>query len=103
MIRTVLFALLLAACGGSSASAPSPEPKPEPPPAAEEDGKTEPATPASCDDACTTYAMCYEEVHGEDFRGGGDCVSTCEERTAEEKEAYFDCVSGDDCGTVVKC
>lgn len=100
MMRTILFALLLAACGGGAKNAPSPgnETQPAaghetPPPEAATEGDI----PTSCDDACTMYAVCYEDVYGGDFKGGGECVSSCEEKDEAAKKEYFKFIGESDC------
>lgn len=92
--------LVVVGCGGGKAAptpaaAPAPAPAPAatadpastaPAPAAEADG------PETCDDACTEIAVCYEEIYGGDYRGGGACVDSCEERTDTDRAAYFACI-----------
>ena len=93
MIRPLLLTCLLAACGGASKSAPAPGTDTQPaaghetpPPEAATDGDT----PTSCDDACTLYAVCHEEVYGGDFKYGGECVSNCEEKDQAGQTEYFE-------------
>jgi hypothetical protein len=99
MIRTALFALFLAACGGSTANAPSPEPKQEEPPPATDTSEV----PKDCDEACTTYGMCWEDVNGGEFSGGGECTSSCNELDEAGKQKYFQCIGQSDCDSVAKC
>jgi len=39
---------------------------------------------------CTSYGLCYEEHYDKDFRGGGVCVSRCEEMSAAEQREWAD-------------
>lgn len=71
-----VVAVLLLGCGASSST--TPPPSNAPPVVAPADAAAAPAT-VDCDDVCTTYAVCSEEHYGGDFRGGGECVSSCEE------------------------
>ena len=99
MIRSFrAFALVLglAACG---AAKPAPAVKtaaPPPPPTVD-------ASPMTCEDACTTYAACWEEENGRDFHGGGECVTACEELDEQARATYFTCVGSGDCTKVTAC
>jgi hypothetical protein len=96
----VVVCALLAGCGSSS---PAPAPAKPSAPAADD---ASPKTPAitNCEDACTEYAMCAEEVYGEEFTHGGACVSACEERAPEEQVAYFTCLGdAETCTAMVDC
>jgi hypothetical protein len=45
-------------------------------------------TEIDCADLCTDYALCWEEHNpGEDFRGGGECVASCEETSQADRAA----------------
>src|SRR5690242_9536052 len=89
--------VLLAACGGGSKPAPT-----EPAAAATDEAATPteaapPAEPATCEDLCTSYAICYEEVYGGDYRGGGECVADCESKAPADRDAWAAKVNGGDC------
>jgi hypothetical protein len=97
-----IFVVLLGACGSgpapgttpsSPAKATSPPTAAAPPPAAAT------AAAVDCDDACTGYGICYEEYYKKDFRGGGGCVSSCEQKSPADQRAWADKVAaatGDD-------
>ena len=95
LARAPALLLILAACGGGSKSAPAPAPAPAP--------AAVPAAPseATCDDACTDFAMCHEEVYGGDFWGGGECIDRCE----EAHETFLACIAAAaaDCNATLKC
>jgi len=58
----------------------------------------------SCDDACTAYAACWEEVNGGDFHQGGQCVDACEERSDADRAAWFKCIDdAPECKDAVDC
>jgi len=100
MIRRLLalaFLVGLVACGGASKPAPAAA---EPP--LGNDAASAPET-TTCEDACTSYAACYEEVNGADFHGGGECVSACEELADDARASYFTCVDSSDCAKVAAC
>jgi hypothetical protein len=64
-----------------------------------------PATVTTCEDACTEWAVCWETLYGGDFRGGGNCVSACDELADADRGAHFVCVAGatDDCKAMERC
>lgn len=86
MKKIALF-VMLAACASKSPPPATPAPAapaPAPAPAA----PAAPAAAVDCDDVCTTFAVCWEEVNGGDFRGGGACVSNCEEMPEADRTAW---------------
>jgi hypothetical protein len=96
ILRVLLLATFLAACGGSSASTPPPA-KPDP-------VKPEAAAVTTCDDACTQIATCWEEVNGGDYSGGGECTSDCEGKSDAERQTYFTCIGAHaECKDMLDC
>jgi hypothetical protein len=77
VLPILALALGLAACGSSP---PPKRPDPRPP---------GPIAAATCDDACTQYAVCYEQVYSKDYSGGGECVTSCEEMAEADKSQYI--------------
>jgi len=73
--------VLLLGCGSSPKR---PDPRPPAPGSA-----APPAAAATCDDACTQYAVCYEQVYSKDYSGGGECVTSCEEMAEPDKSQYI--------------
>lgn len=105
----IIVALILVAC---ASPAPAPTPTPTTAPATEpapEPATTPAPTPepepdiTACDDACTSWAVCWEELYGGDYRQGGSCVASCEELDDEARAAYFRCVSASDCKAMADC
>jgi hypothetical protein len=96
----LVLALALAPGCGSKTPAPADPEKAEP---AEPAEPTEPvAEPFTCVDACTEYAVCYEEMNGDGaFSEGGACVSSCFED--EDQESYFACIRSEDCTAMFDC
>jgi len=42
-----------------------------------------------CAEACTNYAVCWEQVHkGEDFRGGFRCTASCEHMAPADQPVW---------------
>jgi hypothetical protein len=96
MIRALALLAVLVGCASSKPAAkPTAAPAPE-----SEMGTQGDAPPASCDEACTEYAICYEEVYGGEYTGGSACVEECE----QDEQAYFTCIANAaDCQATVAC
>lgn len=92
----------LVACG-SSPPPKRPDPRPTGPGSASTPTAAEPATPATCEEACTQYAVCYEQTYDKDFERGGECVSSCEEMAEADRAKYIaDWTASDaDCATLI--
>ena len=82
-MKLVLVAMVVAACGSSP-----PPKRPDPRPPGPGSGAT-PTAAATCDDACTQYAVCYEQVYAKDYSGGGECVTSCDEMAEPDKTQYI--------------
>ena len=99
-MRLAVLVVLLASCGR-----PRPVSRPAAPPAPTAVSTT-PATPEpelTCEEACTEIGACYEEATGEVYHGGGWCVTSCEEKTDEERRTFFTCVRDSSCEAVSGC
>jgi hypothetical protein len=100
VLPILALVLGLAACGSSP---PPKRPDPRPPGPGSAATPTEPASAATCDDACTQYAVCYEQVYSKDYSGGGECVTSCEEMAEADRSQYIAewTDSGADCATLM--
>lgn len=78
LVPILAVVLGVAACG-SSPPPKRPDPRPPAPGSAA----------ATCDDACTQYAVCYEEAYSKDYSGGGECVTSCEEMAEADRTQYI--------------
>ena len=87
--RWILVLGFIVACGSS-------QKKPEPAPANDTPTTTAPAT-VDCDEACTQYGVCYEEEYGGDYHGGGECVTSCNEMTEADRQAWGAKIDAGDC------
>jgi hypothetical protein len=103
MNRLASLALVVLVACGSSPPPKRPDPRPAGPGSASTPTAAEPAAPATCDDACTAYAGCYEDVYKKDFERGGECVSSCEEMAEADRAKYIaDWTASDaDCATLI--
>lgn len=102
-----LTLVLFAACGGGH-----PDRSTVPAAPAPVAGAPAPATPApaeaapalTCEDACTEIGSCYEEVNGGEYTEGGQCVSSCDDKSEAERAAYFACLrAAADCTGTLAC
>jgi tetratricopeptide (TPR) repeat protein len=57
-----------------------------------------------CDEACTSVAICWEEVWGGTYRGGTECTNRCEEKSPPARAAFFRCVDHPtNCKAMLNC
>jgi hypothetical protein len=101
MRSLLLIAMLLAACSSSTAPAAAPT-TPAPP-------VNEPASPASpaattCEDACTDFGFCFQEVHdGEEGEFDSGCMDDCENADDQDRLDFFDCIADKPCEAMMDC
>lgn len=91
-----ILVVWLGACGAGPAPATTPSSSPKgtaPPPIAAPPAASSTAGPVDCADVCTTYGICYEEYYKQDFRGGGGCVNSCEDKSPADQRAWADKVN----------
>jgi|GEM_PF-3316465 len=69
---------------------------------ADRGGTPPPKSDDRCAEACTSIAVCWEEVNGGDYRGGMVCTRRCDERT--DKGQFLRCVTrAKNCKVMLGC